>query len=69
MVAGDTASDPFSRPAQPGRVRPRRCAASGCDDRHHAGLLPRADGTLRSPPGSHSSAVQEQEEISKCRRR
>jgi DNA-binding transcriptional MocR family regulator len=36
--------------------------------RHH-GLLPRADGTLRSPPGSQGSAVQKHEEISKCRRR
>jgi hypothetical protein len=27
------------------------------------------DGTLRSPPGSQESAVQKQEEISKCRRR
>ena len=52
MATGDTASDPFSRSAQRGRSRPRRCAASGCDDRHHAGLLPRADGTLRSSPGS-----------------
>ena len=43
-----------------------RLAASGCDDRHHVNLLPRADGTLRSPP---SSAVQKQEEISQCRRR
>ena len=48
---------------------PRGCAASGCDDRHHAGLLPRAHGTLRSPPGSQRSAVQKQEEINKCRRR
>jgi hypothetical protein len=30
----------------------RGCAASGCDDRHHAGLLPRADGTLRSQPSA-----------------
>jgi len=28
-----------------------------------------ADGTLRSPPGSPRSAVHNQEEISKCRRR
>ena len=69
MATGDTAPDPFSRPAQHGRSRPRGCAASGCGDRHHAGLLPRADGTLRSSPGSQGSAVQEQEEISKCRRR
>src|SRR5580693_108092 len=29
MATGDTASDPFSRPAQHGRSRPRGCAASG----------------------------------------
>ena len=69
MATGDTAPDPFSRPAQYGRSRPRGCAASGCGDRHHAGLLPRAGGTLRSPPGSQGSAVQKREEISKCRRR
>jgi hypothetical protein len=57
MATGDTASDPFSRSAQHGRSRPRGCAASGCDDRHYAGLLPRADGTLRSSPGSQRSAV------------
>jgi hypothetical protein len=39
------------------------------DDRQHAGLLPRADGTLRSSPSSQRSAVQKQEEINKCRRR
>ena len=44
MATGDTASDPFSRSAQHGRSRPRGCAASGCDDRHHVGLLPRAVG-------------------------
>ena len=69
MATGDTASDPFSRSAQHGRSRPRGCAASGCDDRHHADLLPRADGALRSSPSSQRSAVQKQEEISKCRRR
>jgi hypothetical protein len=47
----------------------RGCAASGCEDRHHADLLPRADGTLRSSPSSQRSAVQKQQEISKCRRR
>jgi hypothetical protein len=52
-----------------GRSRPRECAASGCDDRHHVDLLPRADGTLRSSPSSQRSAVQKQEETSKCRRR
>ncbi len=41
----------------------RGCAASGCDDRHHVDLLPRADGTLRSSPSSQRSAVQKQEEI------
>jgi hypothetical protein len=51
MATGDTASDPFSRPAQHGRSRPRGCAASGCGDRHHASLLPRADGTLRFVAG------------------
>ena len=69
MATGDTASDPFSRSAQHGRSRPRGCAASGCGDRHHAGLLPGADGTLRSSPTSLTSAVQKQEEISGCRRR
>jgi hypothetical protein len=28
------------------------CAGSGCGDRHHVDLLPRADGTLRSSPSS-----------------
>jgi hypothetical protein len=65
MATGDTASDPFSRSAQHGRSRPRGCAASGRDDRHHVDLVPRADGTLRSSPSSQRSAVQEQEEISK----
>ena len=61
---GSSASDPFSRQAQHGRSRPRGCAASGCNgSRHHAGLLPRADGTLRSSPGSQRSAVQKREEI------
>ena len=49
--------DPFSWSAQHGRSRPRGCAASGCGDRHHAGLLPRlTDGTLRSSPSTHRSA-------------
>ena len=61
MATGDIAPDPFSRPAQYGRSRSRRCAASGCDDRHQAGLRPRADGTLRSSPGSQGSAVQKQD--------
>jgi hypothetical protein len=52
MATGATASDPFSRSAQHGHFRPRRYAASGRDDRHHAGLLPRAEGALRSPPGA-----------------
>ena len=69
MASGDTASDLFSQSPQHGRSRPRGCAASGGGDRHHAGLLPRADGTLRSSPSSQRSAVQKQQEISKCRRR
>ena len=69
MATGDTASDPFSQPAQQGVPDPENAPASGCDDRHHAGLLPRADGTLRSSPSSQRSAVQEQEETSTCRRR
>jgi len=46
----------------------RGCAASGCGDRHDADLLPGADGTFVRPPSSQRSAVQEHEEISKCRR-
>jgi len=69
MATVDTAPDPFSRSAQHGRSRPRGCAASGCDDRRHAGLLPRAGGRLRTSPSSQRSVVQKQKEISKCRRR
>ena len=64
MATGDTASDPFSRPAQHGRPDPE-VVPQGCDDRHPVDLLPRADGTLRWSPGSHTSAVQKQEEINR----
>jgi hypothetical protein len=69
MATGDTTSDPLRGRRNTGVPDPEGCAASGCDDRHHAGLLPRADGTLRSPPSSQKSAVQKRQEISKCRRR
>jgi hypothetical protein len=52
MATGDTASDPFWHEAFP----TRGWAASGCGDRHHAGLLRQGDGTLRSSPGSQRSA-------------
>jgi hypothetical protein len=52
MATGDTAPDPLLAFGATRAFSTPGCAASGCDDRHHIDLLPRADSMLCSSPSS-----------------
>jgi hypothetical protein len=69
MATGDTASDLFSRSRNTGVPGPEDVPPAVVATGTTSTCWPRADGTLRSWPSSQRSAVQKQEEISKCRRR